>query len=286
VSAATGPAARRVAAARDRLPRAFARPPAEAAQRRAIQLGFALAVLFSFWWTGFTFERLWNGLAKLGWLLPFMFPPRHDGWLGEFLWAIGETLAMAFMGTLLASLAALVLGLLGAKNIVTSFVIHFSLRRCLDTIRGIDTLIYALIFVGVVGLGPFAGILAIAVGDAGTLAKLFAEAVENVDRRPVEGVRAAGGGRLAEIRYAILPQVLPVMLSNVLYFFESNTRSATILGIVGAGGIGLQLADRIRINAWDQVAFIVLLILITVYIIDLLSASLRARLIGTARTPA
>jgi phosphonate transport system permease protein len=145
---------------------------------------------------------------------------------------------------------------------------------------------YAPIFVNVVGLGPFAGIMAIAMSDTGTFAKLFAEAIENVDRRPVEGIRAAGGNWLHVMRFGILSQVFPVMLSNGLYYFESNTRSATILGVVGAGGIGLQLADRIRVNNWDEACFIIILILLTVSLIDTLSKEIRLRMINNPETRA
>jgi phosphonate transport system permease protein len=127
-------------------------------------------------------------------------------------------------------------------------------------------------------------ILAIAMSDTGTLAKLYAEAIENVDRRPIEGVRAAGGNWLQIMRFGILPQVFPVMLSLVLYYFESNTRSATILGVVGAGGIGLQLADRIRVNNWDEACFIIILILITVSLIDTFSKEVRLRVINNPET--
>lgn len=239
-----------------------------------------LLILFLLYRFGFfNVVQIWQGLGKLTTVIQFMIPPAHHGWLDEFLYGMLETLAMAFLGTLLASAAAIPLGFLGARNVIAQPVIHFGLRRLLDIIRGIDALIWALIFINVVGLGPFAGILAIAVSDTGTLAKLFAEAVENVDNRQVDGVRAAGGNQLQVIRFAMLPQVLPVLLSNVLYFFESNTRSATILGIVGAGGIGLQLSDRIRVNNWDEVAFIICLILVTVYTIDLVSRSIRMRFI-------
>jgi phosphonate transport system permease protein len=144
-----------------------------------------------------------------------------------------------------------------------------------DFVRGIDALIWALVWINVVGLGPFAGILAIAVSDTGTISKLFAEAIENVDKRPIEGVRASGANSVQAMRFGVLPQVFPVMLSNSLYYFESNTRSATILGIVGAGGIGLELADRIRVMAWDQASMIIVMILVTVYFIDTLSRRLR-----------
>jgi phosphonate transport system permease protein len=122
--------------------------------------------------------------------------------------------------------------------------------------------------------------MAIAVSDMGTLAKLFSEAIENADRRQVDGVKAAGANQVTVVRFGVLPQVLPVMLSFALYMFESNTRSATILGIVGAGGIGLLLSDRIRANIWDQACLIIILIVITVYAIDYLSKVLRERLIG------
>lgn len=242
---------------------------------------FLATAVFCFWRTGFfDFTNIYHGLTKLGGVLAFMFPPAPGGWLSEYLHAILETLAMAFLGTFLASLAAIPLGFLGAKNVIPNWVFHFSLRRVFDGIRGVDALIWALIFVNVVGLGPFAGILAIAVSDTGTLSKLFAEAIENVDNKQIEGVRATGAGSVKIMRYGIFPQVFPVMMSNSLYYFESNTRSATILGIVGAGGIGLHLSDRIRVNNWDEALFIIILILITVTLIDMLSKEIRMRIIN------
>jgi phosphonate transport system permease protein len=274
------PDAAAIAAARARLPRAFG--PTRA-QRWHFWLGLAAGTaLFAFalWWVGFSLARIWNGLGKLGWLLQFMLPPRHGGAFGELARALLETLAMAFVGTALAALVALPLGLIAARNVVGWAPAHFAVRRLLDVWRGIDVLIWALIFVSAVGLGPFAGVMAIAMSDIGTLAKLCAEAVENAEHEQVEGVRAAGAGRLAEIRFGLLPQMAPIMLSHVLYFFESNARSATILGVVGAGGIGLALSDRIRINNWDQACFIVLMILVAVAAIDGLSGWLRRRLAG------
>jgi phosphonate transport system permease protein len=234
------------------------------------------------WWVDATPSRLLSGLGRLGWLVPHMLPPSHGGWLGEFLWALLESVAMALLGTLAAAVAAVPLGFLGARTVVGSWILHVLARRVFDGLRGVDALIWALIFVGVVGLGPFAGVLALAMADVGTFAKLFAEAVEHVDRRPVEGVRATGATAVQVLRFAVLPQVLPVWLSTVLYYFESNVRSATILGVVGAGGIGHQLSDRIRVNAWDQVAFIVVLILATVAVIDALSRALRRGVLGEA----
>lgn len=271
----------RLADPRATYPHLFGIDPRRRLLARATVGAVVTALVFSLWWTGFfDLDRMIQGVSRLGWLFQFMFPPAHNGWLGEFAMGLAETLAMAFFGTLLAFVVAVPIGFLGAKNVVPNWLFHFSLRRSLDGIRGVDTLIWALIFVNVVGLGPFAGILAIAVADIGVLSKLFAEAIENVDRRPIEGVRATGADRVQGMRFGILPQVLPVILSNTLYFFESNTRSATILGVVGAGGIGQQLSDRIRVNNWDEVMFIVLMILVTVYAIDIVSRNLRLRIIG------
>lgn len=254
-------------------------------RERSLRWGVALlCVCFSLYAmdrTGlFDLASIWDGLGKLGFLLNLMFPPAHNGYFWDFLGGIAETLAMAFLGTLGAALIALPLGFLAAKNVSASRILRFFFRRSFDAIRGVDQLIWALVFINVVGLGPFAGILAIIVADAGTFGKLFSEAIENASRGPVEGVRASGGGRLAEARLALLPQVFPVLISQTLYYFESNTRSATILGIVGAGGIGLQLSDRIRVNNWDEAAFIILMILATVSVIDYASKHLRVRLIG------
>lgn len=264
-----------------RHPRLFGKTPAEKLRDRLIIAAVAGFSIYAFAATGFfDLARIVGGLGKLGHVLGFMLPPAHNGYFWDFMGGIFETLAMAFLGTLAAAVMGVPLGFLGAKNVVPQWVFHFGLRRFFDGIRGIDQLIWALIFINVVGLGPFAGILAIAVGDTGTFGKLFAEAIENIDKRQVEGVRAAGGNKIQIIRLGMLPQVLPLILSQVLYYFESNTRSATILGIVGAGGIGLQLSDRIRVYNWDEAAFIILMILVTVAIIDIASRHLRERFIG------
>lgn len=222
--------------------------------------------------------RLLEGLGKLGWLLVLMVPPSSGGVLRELLEALLATIAMAFLGTFAAALVSLPLAFLGAANVMPLRLLRLGLRRGWDGLRGVDTLVWALIFVSAIGLGPFAGVLAIAVPDTGALSKLFSEAIEAADRREVEAVRAAGGSRLQVVRFGILPQVAPVLLSQVLYFFESNVRSASILGIVGAGGIGLALSDRLRLYNWDEVAFIVLLILVMVGIIDTASRAIRRRL--------
>jgi len=209
-----------------------------------------------------------------------MIPPAPGEHWDQIAKDLAETAAMAFLGTLLAAVFAVPFGFLGAKNVARNPLFHFSLRRLFDGFRGVDQLVWALVFVRAVGLGPLAGVLAIAVADVMVLAKLYAEAIENIERRQVEGVESTGAARPLVLRFAVLPQVLPVMLAQALYFFESNTRSATILGIVGAGGIGLAISERIRIRAWDEVAFIILCILVMVAVIDAISARLRGRLIG------
>jgi phosphonate transport system permease protein len=225
-------------------------------------------------------ERIWRGLGELWRILLLMLPPNPGAQPMDLVRAVAETLAMAFLGTLIAAVLAVPLGFMAARNVIPAWVLRVGARRFSDCLRGVDQLVWALIFVRAVGLGPLAGVLAIVVSDTGTLAKLFSEAIENVDRKPMDGVRAAGGGRLHVIRFGILPQVLPMFLSSGLYIFESNTRSATILGIVGAGGIGFHLADRIRALRWDEASFIILLILVVVGVIDLVSRKLRAAAIG------
>lgn len=228
----------------------------------------------------FSFTRLGSGLAQLGTFLGLMIPPSPGPQLASFLKALAETVAIAFLGTLLAAILAFPLGFLAAKNVTTNRLVQLMTRRFSDSIRGVDTLIWALIWINVVGLGPFAGVLAIMTSDVGAFSKLFSEAIEAVDRKPAEGVISTGGSPLHAIRFGVLPQVLPVLVSQVLYYFESNTRSATIIGIVGAGGIGLHLAEMIRTYEWDRVAFIVLLVLATVAAIDFLSSRLRLALVG------
>lgn len=238
--------------------------------------GYGLASLeVSFW-------RIVSGFGNLGTFVVLMLPP-DPGSLARamlFVKALFETIAIAFLGTILAAILAFPLGFIAARNVVANSVVHFLARRSLDTVRGVDALIWALIWVNVVGLGPFAGMLAIMTSDLGAFGKLYSEAIESADRKPVEGVTSLGGSKLHEIRFGLIPQVLPVIASQVLYYIESNTRSSTIIGIVGAGGIGLYLAETIRTLEWQQVSFLILLILAAVTAIDFLSSKLRFAIIG------
>jgi len=228
----------------------------------------------------FSPAKLFAGLSQLGWITLMMIPPDPGASLPAYLSALGETLSIALLGTTIAAVVALPFSLLAARNVIPSGWLRFPVRRFFDSIRGVDTLIWALVWINVVGLGPFAGVLAIALSDFGAFGKLFSEAIEAADRKQVEGIRASGGNALHEIRFGLMPQVLPVIAGQVLYFIESNTRSATIIGIVGAGGIGLQLAEQIRVLEWQKVSFLILMILVAVAAIDWISGKLRFAIIG------
>jgi phosphonate transport system permease protein len=234
------------------------------------------------WRFEFSLPKMFDGATQLGFILGMMLPPSPGSLAKAMTYskALLETVAIAFLGTILAAGLAFPFGFLAARNASVNRVVQLLFRRFSDAIRGIDTLIWALIWVTVVGLGPFAGVLAIMTSDLGAFMKLFSEAIEAVDRKAGEGVLSTGGSRLHEIRFGILPQVLPVIAGQVLYYFESNTRSATIIGIVGAGGIGLHLSEQIRTLEWQAVAFIILLVLIAVAMIDFVSTKLRFAIIG------
>lgn len=257
---------------------------AHTARLKALAIGVAAFALFLFgcWYLDFSLDRLMTGLRQLSWFVMLMIPPDPGTSLPTYLAAMGETLSIAFLGTLLGAMLALPVSLLAARNIIPSIFLRFPARRFLDSIRGVDTLIWALVWINVVGLGPFAGVLAIATADFGAFGKLFSEAIEGADRKQVEGIRAAGGSKLHEIRFGLMPQALPVLAGQILYFIESNTRSATIIGIVGAGGIGLQLAEQIRVLEWQKVSTLILIILLAVAVIDFISTRLRFAIIGRA----
>ncbi|RKK03419.1 phosphonate ABC transporter, permease protein PhnE [Pseudoroseomonas wenyumeiae] len=268
-----------------KLPRAFGPTGGTWLLRWLLGAAFILWLGTLLWWFDITPRRLWNGLSGLATIVRLMIPPSPGELWWDIMKGMAESVAMAFLGTVMAALVAVPLGFLGARNIVTVTLLRFSVRRLFDGVRGVDQLIWALAYVRAVGLGPLAGVLAIFTSDTAVLAKLYAEAIENAEKRQSEGIVAAGGSRLQAIRFGVLPQVLPVMLAQALYFFESNTRSAAILGVVGAGGIGLQIAERIKVRHWDEVAFIILMMVVTVGVIDWLSARVRRRLIGIRETP-
>lgn len=268
-----------LASLRGRFPRAFSRTPAERAILAALMLGVLGFIIFCLVRFDVTPARIVNGMDRFAKIASALVPPTPGEAFWDLVKAMLESIGMAFLGTLIAAIIAVPLGFLGARNVLPIWLIRFPIRRSFDFLRGVDSLVWALVYVRAVGLGPLAGVLAIATTDVGIFAKLFAEAIENVEKKQVEGVRAAGGNAIKTVRFGILPQVLPIMLSNVLYMFESNTRSATILGIIGAGGIGFALSDRIRAHRWDEVGFIIIMIIIVVALIDLISHMLRTRVL-------
>lgn len=192
--------------------------------------------------------------------------------------AMWLTVQIALWGTATAVLLAIPLGLAAARNVAPPWI-QQPVRRLLDVMRSVPDLVVGAIFIVAVGLGPFAGVMAFLINTGGVLGKLFSEAVETIDPGPVEGVRAVGATRLQEIVWGVIPQVGPLWTSYALYRFEANTRGATVLGLIGAGGIGQLLFDSMNAFAYRETAAIVIVIVIAVSIIDLLSQSLRGRLL-------
>ncbi|MDG2205172.1 MAG: phosphonate ABC transporter, permease protein PhnE [Alphaproteobacteria bacterium] len=265
---------------RSRFPRVFSKGPGELAISYLLWGGTGLLTLYCLYRFNFFSYDFVFGLGKLGEIIVSqMFPPTGYEQLPTFGQAIAETLAMAFLGTMFGAIAALPLSFFASKNMMPIRPVQFGVRRFADLLRGFDYLIWALIFVRAIGLGPMSGIMAIAIVETGTFIKLYSETIENLDTKQIEGIRASGGNRLQIIRFGVMPQVLPVILSNTLYLFEHNTRSASILGIVGAGGVGFLLSDRLRAYAWQEACLIIILIVFTVYAIDYLSKIIRERFI-------
>ena len=205
------------------------------------------------------------------------FPPNFGQWR-FYLEEMGVTLAIALWGTVLAVIFAVPLGLLSATNIAP-FWIRMPIRRLMDASRAINEMVFAMLFIVAVGLGPFAGVLALFVHTTGVLAKLFSEAVESIDAQPIEGIRATGANALEEIVYGVIPQVLPLWISYSLYRFESNVRSASVVGMVGAGGIGVVLWEIIRAFQYAQTCAVMIIIVITVTVLDIISARIREAVI-------
>ncbi|MCB9957047.1 MAG: phosphonate ABC transporter, permease protein PhnE [Rhodospirillaceae bacterium] len=201
------------------------------------------------------------------------FPPDFSDW-DLYVEEMAITVQIAVWGTALAIVCSIPLGVLCSENIVPWWVYH-PVRRLMDAFRAINEMVFAMLFVVAVGLGPFAGVLALFVHTTGILAKLFSEAVEAIDPRPVEGIRATGANGVQEVIYGVIPQVLPLWISYSLYRFESNVRSATVLGIVGAGGIGQLLYENIRGFYYDETAAILIIIILVVSALDILSQQLR-----------
>lgn len=205
----------------------------------------------------------------------------------DVAWAIFETVLMAFLGTMGAMLVAFPLAFLAATNFSPGFLVRFGIRRLFDFLRGVDGLIWTIILSRAFGPGPLTGALAILTTDSGTFGKLFSEALENVDNKQIDGLRSTGANALQRNRFGVIPQVAPVILSQVLYYLESNTRSATVIGAIVGGGIGLLLTQAIQTQKdWEEVSYYIILTLLMVSAMDILSGWLRQRLIGRSTSPA
>ncbi|ARO22020.1 phosphonate ABC transporter, permease protein PhnE [Rhizobium sp. S9] len=207
----------------------------------------------------------------------------NSEWQHGDVWTkLFQTIVMAFLGTLLGALAAFPLAFLAARNITPNRLLNQILKRFFDFLRSVDMLIWALFLTRAFGPGPLAGSGAIFLTETGTLGKLYSEGLENIDNKPREGIKSTGAQTVLVHRYGIMPQIVPIFVSQTLYQWESNVRGATIIGAVGAGGIGLKLWEAMRTNAnWENVAYMVILILIVVFLFDAASNALRHRLMGT-----
>lgn len=241
--------------------------------------GTAIVVAAVFWsaqGADFSIGGLIDGIPDIASFLGRMWPPDF-GQLGKIVRLLLETLQMAILGTLLGAVGSLLLSFAAARNIAPRPV-YLASRFLLNVLRSVPELVFALMFVTAVGLGPFAGILALAIGSLGVMAKVFAEAVESIDPGPVEAMRAVGAGRGQTIVFGMLPQAMPKIVSYTLMLWEGNVRHATILGLVGAGGIGLELTLAMRLYDFGHLLAISICIVVLVTAIDRLSAVLRARL--------
>ena len=222
--------------------------------------------------------KLATGLPKLGYWLAQAWPPKLDE-LPLFMLRTAETVAMAAIGTTAATLLALPMALLASRNITPWPRLYLPARWFLNALRGIDSFVFALLFVAAVGLGPFAGVLGIALHTWGSAAKLFADHIENAQLGPYEAVRSTGASRGTAIVYGLLPDVLPVLLSTTLFWWEFNVRASTVLGVVGAGGIGQELKNSMDLLDFSRLFTIIALILVVVTLLDQLSGWLRKRLV-------
>lgn len=219
------------------------------------------------------FYTLYENSSNMAMYLKGFLKPDFLEWR-DYVTEMLITIQIAIWGTLLAIIFAVPFGILSSSNI-TPIWIHQPVRRLMDCCRSVNEMIFAMLFIAAVGLGPFAGVLALFLHTMGILAKLFSEAVEAIDPQPVEGIRSTGANKIEEITYGVIPQVMPLWISYSLYRFESNVRSATVVGMVGAGGIGMLLWDAIRGFQYGSTAAIMIIIILTVIALDMVSSLIR-----------
>jgi phosphonate transport system permease protein len=259
-----------------------ARTPAERLNR-AVTVGGGIAVALAVLYvsardTDLSLAEFVRGLPAIAGYLARMIPPDW-AFTPRIVQPTIETIEIAIWGTVLGILLAIPLGLMAARNISPHFVVYGSARFILNALRGVSELVFALIFVSAVGLGPFPGILALALHNAGMLGKFYAEAIEAVDQGPVEAMQSTGAGWSQTVAYAIVPQILPHFITYNLYRFEVSIRSATVLGLVGAGGIGFHLISSIRLFDYQTTAMVLIVIIALVILTDWAGNKIRARII-------
>ncbi|PPG36462.1 phosphonate ABC transporter, permease protein PhnE [Pseudoclavibacter sp. RFBG4] len=260
-------------AERDRLERAFSIP------RARFLLGIPVAIivlLWSFAGAEFNFSKLGDGAINMGEFLSRLFPPDFSKF-GTIFSLLIETLQMAIVGTVLGAVLSLFMAFAASSNIAPKWM-YYPARWVMNIIRSVPDLVFALMFVSAVGLGPFAGILAMTLGSIGSIGKVYAEAMESVDRGPMSAMQAVGASRRQLIQYGVLPQAAPLLVSYTLLLFEGNVRGATILGLVGAGGIGLELTTAMKMYDYGHLSAIIICIIVLVTLIDQGSALIRKRL--------
>lgn len=260
-------------AERARLESAFRVP------RARFLIGLPVAVLLLVWsFNGaqFNFVKLGQGAVNMGEFLSRLFPPDFSK-IGTILALLLETFQMAVVGTVLGAVLSLIVAF-GATSTLAPRWVYYPTRWVMNIIRSVPDLVFALMFVSAVGLGPFAGILAMTIGSIGSIGKVFAEAMEQVDRGPVVAMEAVGASKRQVIQYGILPQAAPLLTSYTLLLFEGNVRGATILGLVGAGGIGLELTTAMRMYDYGHLSAIIICIIVLVTVIDQGSALIRRRI--------
>lgn len=252
------------------------------ARRFAKGLAWAAAAIAVLWFTGAQIGMnpvsLVRGIPFMADFFSRMFPPN----LGH-LWLLGdatiETVQIAVWGTLIAILLSIPLAILGARNTSPHLLVFHATRLFLNALRAINELVFALIFVSALGLGPFAGVLAIALHATGMLAKFCAEEIEGVDRGPIEAMQATGAGRMQVILFGIIPQVVPAFVSYSIYRFDVSIRAATILGLVGAGGLGFSLIKTMKLFQYHETATCILVIFLIVFLSDWICARVRSRIL-------
>ena len=258
---------------RQRLEQAFRVP------KKRLLLGIPIAIAILLWSSlgaNFNPTRLADGAVNMVDFLGRLFPPDFSQ-LATIVALLVETLQMAIVGTVLGAGLSLLIALCGASNIAPRWI-YYPARWFMNVIRSVPDLVLALMFVSAVGLGPFAGILAMTLGSIGTIGKVFAEAMESVDRGPMVAMQSVGASKRQVIHYGVLPQAAPLLVSYTLLLFEGNVRGATILGLVGAGGIGLELTTAMRMYDYGHLSAIIICIIVLVTVIDQGSAFIRRRI--------